>query len=90
MKRFLLFIWFYGVSRVYLVAPVSAMSAVRMATIVWIVRFDGSSIAAKYTNVLTTAMNESQKSMNWENIYSKLWEPQKGYKLCELVQGFKV
>lgn len=50
--------------KAYLVAPVSAMSAVRMATIVWIVLFEASSMAARYTNVLTTAMNESQKSMN--------------------------
>lgn len=48
----------------YLVGPVSAMRAVRIATTVCIVLFETSLIVDKYTNVLTTAMKESQKSKN--------------------------
>lgn len=49
----------------YLVALVMAMRAVRMATTVWIVLLKASSMVGKYTKVLTTAMKDSQKSMNW-------------------------
>ena len=55
-----------GVS--YLVALVTAISAVRIATAVWIALLKTSSIVARYTKVLTTAMKESQKSINW-NIF---------------------
>lgn len=55
-----------GVS--YLVALVAAIKAVRIATAVWIALLKTSSIVARYTKVLTTAMKESQKSINW-NIF---------------------
>jgi hypothetical protein len=38
---------------------------VRMATTVWIARLETSSMVVKYIKVLTTAMKDSQKSMNW-------------------------
>lgn len=50
--------------RKHLVAPVSANRAVRIDTVVWIALLEASSIVAIYTKVLTTAMNESQKSRN--------------------------
>lgn len=52
----------------YLVAFVTAMRAVRIATAVWIALLKTSSMVARYTKVLTTAMKESQKSINW-NIF---------------------
>ena len=50
--------------RHYLVGPVSAIRAVKSATIVCIVLLEASLIVDKYTKVLTTAMKESQKSKN--------------------------
>lgn len=52
----------------YLVLFVAAMRAVRIATAVWIALLKTSSMVARYTKVLTTAMKESQKSINW-NIF---------------------
>jgi len=51
-------------SSIYLVALVAAKRAVRIATVVWIALLYTSSMVARYTKVLTTAMKESQKSMN--------------------------
>lgn len=47
------------------------MRAVRIATAVCIALLCTSLIVDKYTNVLTTAMKESQKSRNW-NIFQQL------------------
>lgn len=52
----------------YLVLFDAAMRAVRIATAVWIALLKTSSMVARYTKVLTTAMKESQKSINW-NIF---------------------
>lgn len=41
-----------------------AIKAVKIDTTAWIVLLVASSIAAKYTNVLTTAIKDSQKSIN--------------------------
>lgn len=49
---------------IYLVALVAAMRAVRIATAVWIALLYTSSMVARYTKVLITAIKESQKSIN--------------------------
>ena len=54
----------YVFSSRYLVAFVTAMRAVMIARAVCIALLKTSSIVAKYTKVLTTAMKESQKSRN--------------------------
>lgn len=59
---------FQIVKNANLVAPVAAKMAVRIKTPAWIARLEDSSIVAINMKVLTTAMNDSQKSKNCNNI----------------------